>query len=64
VDKNGPFSSLDIEVVVVVPGDGEIPHPAVVVSWDGAAVGDRGDAVRGFEMLAFLQLGGSHPLLQ
>jgi hypothetical protein len=38
VDKNGPCNSLDVEVVVVVAGDGEVTHPAYVVDGNRAAV--------------------------
>src|SRR5262249_43235288 len=41
-----------IEVVVVVAGDGEVPHQAVMDLRGGAAVGDRGLPVRGLERLA------------
>jgi hypothetical protein len=40
--------------VVVVAGDGEVPHPAVVDLGGGAAVGDGDGAVRGLEVLALL----------
>jgi hypothetical protein len=47
-----------VEVVVVVAGDGEVPHPAVVDLRRGAAVGDRDTAVRGRKMLAGLEVTG------
>jgi hypothetical protein len=53
-----------VEVVVVVAGDGEVPHPAVVDRWHRAAVGGGGRAVGGLEVLALLQLGGGAPQLQ
>jgi hypothetical protein len=53
-----------VEVVVVVAGDGEVPHPPVVVSRHGAAVGDRDSAVEGLEVLALLQLARGPPLVQ
>jgi len=64
VDKNGPFSSLDIEVVVVVPGDGQVPHPPVVPLRGDAAVGGCQRAVRGLEVLTLRQFVRSNPLVQ
>src|ERR1700751_2542130 len=52
-----------VEVVVVVAGDGEVPHPALVVLGGAAAVGDRDDAVTGLEAFALLEFGGLNPLL-
>jgi hypothetical protein len=43
----------DVEVVVVVAGDGQVPHPVVVDLRCGAAVGDRDSAVGSLEVLAF-----------
>jgi hypothetical protein len=44
--------------VVVVAGDGEVPHPPLVDLRRGAAVGDRDTAVRGRKMLAGLEVTG------
>jgi hypothetical protein len=50
-----------IEVVVVVAGDGEVPHPAVVLLRDSAADHAHSAAVRGFEVLVIRKLfGGIH----
>jgi hypothetical protein len=49
-----------VEVVVVVAGDGEVPHPAVVLGGGAPAVGDRDSVVGGLEVLALFQLGRSH----
>jgi hypothetical protein len=42
-----------VEVVVVVAGDGKVPHPRVVDLGRGAAVGDRDTTVGGLEALTF-----------
>ena len=47
-----------VEVVVVVTGDGEVPHPAVVDLRDGAADYDRRLAVGGLEVDAGLEVTG------
>jgi len=52
----------DVEVVVVVAGDGEVPHPAVVLLRGGAAVSGGDGGVSGLEAFALLQLGGLNPL--
>ena len=41
-----------VKVVVVVAGNGQVPHPPVMDPRGGAAVGDRDTAVGGLEMLA------------
>jgi hypothetical protein len=37
VDKDWAHGGVDVEVVVVVAGNGEIPHPAVALGRDPAA---------------------------
>jgi hypothetical protein len=66
VDKDRDSVRNDVEVVVVVAWDGEVPHPAVVVRRHAAAVGGAGGGwpVRGVEAFALLQLGGGDPLFQ
>jgi hypothetical protein len=59
----GAWGGEDVEVVVVVAGDGEVPHGTIVVGWDGAAIGGRGRTVGRLQGLAELQLGGLDPLL-
>jgi hypothetical protein len=44
--------SAHVEVVVVVAGDCQVPHPAVVDLGRGAAVGDGEAATGGLEVLA------------
>jgi hypothetical protein len=53
VDKDGSCNSLDVEVVVIVPGDGEVPHSVDVVGGNRAVVGNRDCAVGGLDMLTF-----------
>ncbi len=55
-NRSGGGGGVDVEVVVAATGDGQIPHPAVVLLRDDAAIGDRGDAVSGLEVLALFQL--------
>jgi hypothetical protein len=64
VDENGGGSDVHIEVVVIVAGDGEVPHPAVVVGRDRASHYDRCLAVRGLELLARFELFSRDPLVQ
>ena len=45
-----------VEVVVVVAGDGEVPHPAVVVPGRGSAVGGGQRAVRVLRCSPFFSL--------
>jgi len=54
----------DVEVVVVVAGDGEVPHPAVVLLRGDTAAGGSNGAVGGLEVLALLQFARGSPLLQ
>lgn len=58
------YGGLDIEVVVVVAGYGEVPHPAVVHLRGGAAVGGGDRVVGCLEVLALLQLARGYPLVQ
>jgi hypothetical protein len=51
MDQYGSFGNGHVEVVVVVAGDGEVPHPAIMVGRHAAAVGDRDVAVGGLEVL-------------
>jgi hypothetical protein len=53
-----------VEVVVVVAGDGEVPHPAVVVSRGRTSLRYRILTVQGLEVLALLELAGGNPLVQ
>jgi hypothetical protein len=64
VDKHRSSSCLHIEVVIVVAGDGEVPHPADLVFGGVATVGDSDGAVSGFEVLALPQLARADPLVQ
>lgn len=50
--------------MIVVSGDGQVPHPPVMGLGSSAAIGDRDRAVSGLEMLALLKLAGGNPLLQ
>ena len=52
MNKGWSISRYDVEVVVVVAGDGEVPHPAVVDGWDRPAHDDCGLAVRRLEVHA------------
>jgi len=61
MDKDRDSVRHDVEVVVVVAGDGEVPHPAVMVRRVG---GGGGWPVGGVEVFALLQLGGGDPVLQ
>jgi len=58
------LSGDDVEVVVVVAGDSEVPHPAAMVLRSSAAVGDRSPAVSSLEGFAFAEFGGRNPLPQ
>jgi hypothetical protein len=58
MDENRGVARNHVEVVVVVAGDGEVPHPAVVDLRGGTAVGDRDTAVGGLKMLAGLEVTG------
>jgi len=65
MDKDRDSVRHDVEVVVVVAGDGEVPHPAVMVRRHATAVGGGGGwPVGGVEVFALLQLGGGDPVLQ
>ena len=50
--------------MVVVAGDGQVPHPAVVDLWRGAAVGGGEAAVGSLEVLTFRQLVRRNPRVQ
>jgi len=56
VDEDSGDGGVDVEVAVVVAGDGEVPHPPVVILGRGSAVGDGEGAVRGLEVLARFEL--------
>ena len=56
------FCGEYVEVVVVVAGDGEVPHPPVVVGRNRAAVGHDLLTVGRLEVLALAELGGLDPL--
>ena len=58
VDEDIGYTSLDVEVVVVVAGDGQVPHPAVVDGQCRAADHDRGLPVGGLEVGAGLEATG------
>ena len=62
--KDSGCGGVDVEVMVVVAGDGEVPHPAVVVGRGGAAACDGAHAVGGLQVLALLELGGGDLLLE
>src|SRR5579859_685195 len=64
VDEDRGCGNSYVEVVVVVAGDGEVPHPAVVDLGRGSAVGGGLDAVRGLEGFALAEFGGRDPLLR
>ena len=64
MDKYRSNGCLDIEVVVVVAGDGEVPHPAVALLRDGAADHGHSRAVRGLEALAFRYFVRKNPFVQ
>jgi hypothetical protein len=53
-----------VEVVVVIAGDGEVPHPAVMVLGGGSAVGGCQRAVRGLEVLARFEVVCRNELVQ
>ena len=40
VDEDSGDGGVDVEVVVFVAGDGEVPHPPVVILGRGSSVGD------------------------
>jgi len=50
VNEDRCCSNCDVEVVVVVAGDGQVPHPAVTDGRDRSSDHDRSLAIRGFEM--------------
>lgn len=52
MDEHRSGGHLDIEVVIIVAGDGKVPHPAVMSLRGAPAVGGSDRAVRGLEMLA------------
>jgi hypothetical protein len=56
VDQYGSRNTGNhVEVVVVVAGDGEVPHPAVVIGRDRATDYDRRLAVWCLEVCAVLE---------
>jgi hypothetical protein len=64
VDEDRSVTCGHVEVVVVVAGDGEVPHRAVVNLGGGAAVGGDYRAVGGKEMLIFRKFVRTHPVVQ
>jgi hypothetical protein len=52
MDQYGSSGSLNIEIVVVVAGDAEVPHPAVMDGRDRAFDHNRSLAAGGLEALA------------
>jgi hypothetical protein len=64
MDQYGSSGSFDVEVVVVVAGDGEVPHPAVWVRGGATAVGvGSGTAAGSAEGFALVQRRGLDPLV-
>jgi hypothetical protein len=63
MNENWRGTCNHVEVVVVVAGDGEVPHPAVVGSGDRAADDGGGGAVGGKEMLTLRQFVRCNPLV-
>jgi hypothetical protein len=61
VDEDGGDGGVDVEVVVVAAGDGDVPHPASVLLGSVAAGNRSGDPVGGAERVAVLQLAGLDP---
>jgi transposase len=59
--QDGCGGQVYVEVVVVVAGDGEVPHPAIMVDRDGAADHGRGGVVWGAQVIAVLQFVGMDP---
>jgi hypothetical protein len=53
-----------VEVVVVVAGDGEVPHPPVVDLRGGAAVGGGDSAVGGLEAFTLRKFIRRNPVVQ
>lgn len=62
VDEDGDHGCRDVEVVVVVVGDGKVPHPTVADSGDSATVSSNGHPVRGLQWLAHVEFGRLDPL--
>jgi hypothetical protein len=58
VDEDCGCCNCHVEVVVVVAGDGEVPHPAVVDGWCRAADDDGGLPAGGLEVCAGLEVTG------
>jgi hypothetical protein len=56
MNEDWSISCDHVEVVVVVAGDGEVPHPAVMLGRDRPADDDRGLAVRRLEVHARFEL--------
>ena len=54
----------DVEVVVVVAGDGEVPHPPVMLDGDGSADDGGSGAVRGLEVLTFRYFVRRNPVVE
>jgi hypothetical protein len=54
----------NVEVVVVVAGDGEVPHPPLVDLRNTAAISSGGRAVRSFESIALFETLCRDPLVQ
>jgi hypothetical protein len=52
MDEDRGCGNCHVEVVVVVPGDGEVPHPAVMDDGDRSADHHGRLAVRRLEMSA------------
>jgi hypothetical protein len=49
MNENAGVGGLNVDVMVVVAGDGEVPHPAVMNLGDGAAAGDRSNTNSGLD---------------
>jgi hypothetical protein len=56
VNEDGGRPDIDVEVVVVVAGDGKVPHPAAVDGRDRASDHHRSLTVGGLKVLAGLQV--------
>jgi hypothetical protein len=59
VDEDSGHGGVDVEVVVVAAGDGDVPHPSVMVTGDASADDGSDAPVRGAEVIAMLQRAGA-----
>jgi len=64
VDEDRRCGNCHVEVVVVVAGDGEVPHPAVMIDRDRSSDYDRSPTVRGLELFTLFKVICRNPVVQ